>query len=396
MAAPQGMAAPQSGAAPAGEFGGWGRARTMSSDDYGRRQDQEDAREGPDGAAGVGPPARPARPHAETDPVAPKGGRLSSSRSHQHVAVINGDSAQAFKISEHKPLGQGSFGRVFLGVDSESGSFVAVKELTIDPSNTHDVMHCETLQNEVAMHQNLRHPHIVAYLGHKLSVDPAIRTMRLYVFLEYLAGGTLREFLKGYGGLGHPLLHKYVYQLLLGIGYLHSRSPRPIAHRDLKPSNILLDLHGALKISDFGCSKRVMLGTQDQGSFVGTLRYMAPEAFEESEPIGLPADIWAVGCVAAECTTAQEPWSAKKATNFMALCKLVCESSEVPELGSDCDDQMAQLILSCFARPTQQRPTAMQLLVHPAIRGVADSAAISSLAAKVGSEETWSAARSYV
>ncbi len=66
-------------------------------------------------------------------------------------------------------------------------------------------------------------------------------------------------------------------QVAEALEYAHTQG---VLHRDIKPSNLLLDRDGTTWITDFGLAK--LSGSEDltqSGSFVGTLRYMAPERF---------------------------------------------------------------------------------------------------------------------
>ena len=63
-----------------------------------------------------------------------------------------------------------------------------------------------------------------------------------------------------YENILEPIHKKYVlYQLLVGINYLHSLG---LIHRDLKPSNILLNSSCLAKICDFGLAR--LINTQNR------------------------------------------------------------------------------------------------------------------------------------
>jgi WD40 repeat protein/serine/threonine protein kinase len=67
-------------------------------------------------------------------------------------------------------------------------------------------------------------------------------------------------------------------QVASALDYAHAQG---ILHRDIKPANLLLDLRGTVWVTDFGLAKldddRNLTNT---GDVLGTLRYMAPEAFK--------------------------------------------------------------------------------------------------------------------
>ena len=68
-----------------------------------------------------------------------------------------------------------------------------------------------------------------------------------------------------------------LYQLLLGLHYLHSAR---LIHRDLKPSNLLLSQQCQLKICDFGLVRHLGSPQQEESSVmtegVATKWYRAP------------------------------------------------------------------------------------------------------------------------
>jgi serine/threonine protein kinase len=80
-------------------------------------------------------------------------------------------------------------------------------------------------------------------------------------------------------------------QVAGALEYAHKQG---ILHRDIKPSNLLLDTGGMVWVTDFGLAK-----ADDQenlthtGDILGTLRYMAPEAFEGRTDAR--SDVYALG-----------------------------------------------------------------------------------------------------
>lgn len=87
--------------------------------------------------------------------------------------------------------------------------------------------------------------------------------------------------------LAWPFRLRILYEIALGVNFLHNMNP-PLLHHDLKTQNILLDGEFHVKIADFGLSKwRQLSVSKGSGSkpteMGGTVIYMPPEKYEPSK-----------------------------------------------------------------------------------------------------------------
>jgi len=259
-------------------------------------------------------------------------------------------------------LGQGSLGRVYKALNQRTGEIFAVKEVRIDQKDEHDVKFQATLESEVAICQELKNPHIVSYLGHDY-LDSS-----LYIYLEYMSGGSMAQVLSQFGPLDESLIATYTKELLEGLVYLHTRE-QPVLHRDIKGANILVgcDCTGSrlqVKLSDFGCSKRIV---ETCNTMRGSIPWMAPEVIKQTG-YGLKADIWSFGCVLIEMGTAKHPWGTFD--NPIAAMRKIGMSEDLPPLPEGISDCCKDFISCCLQRDKTNRPTATALLSMPFVRDV--------------------------
>lgn len=130
-----------------------------------------------------------------------------------------------------------------------------------------------------------------------------------YFSLEFVDGGSLAAKVRD-KTLSPREAATIVEQLARTMSYAHSQG---VVHRDLKPENVLLALNGTPKISDFGLAKRVesVRDLTFPGAVIGTPSYMAPEqARGQSNAVGPPADIYALGAILYRLTTGRPPFQA--------------------------------------------------------------------------------------
>lgn len=196
-----------------------------------------------------------------------------------------------------RKLGQGAYGEVYLAKLKGSGKMVAIKCI---PKSKLNKRAQDNLVSEISILQKLRHPHIVRL------IDFSWDSERVYLFMEYCAGGDLSQFIRTKRHLPEQVVRHFLRQLALALQYLHKKN---IVHMDLKPQNILLTsgTNPILKVSDFGfaqCHKE----TVKTNELRGTLLYMAPEIY--CEGVYHPScDLWSVGVILYECIFGSAPYA---------------------------------------------------------------------------------------
>jgi len=249
-----------------------------------------------------------------------------------------------------KVIGQGAYGVVYHARCSTSGESFAVKVTKDSPE----------LRRELELYEQLDdHAHIVRFYGHE------VHDGQLYVFLEYMPEGSLKDKLREFGAFQESLCCASARQILLGLVYLHSKR---ILHRDLKCSNLLLDATGCVKISDFGCA-RWLCGDEQAKTLVGSPWWLAPEiisgsAYDEA------ADIWSFGCTNVELLTGHLPWAQQiTADNLLVAAHQVgkrAASGEQPLANEVCTSEDCRNFVwsCCLAVEPLARKSASELLQH--------------------------------
>ncbi|CAN6607398.1 putative serine/threonine-protein kinase YPL150W [Trichomonascus vanleenenianus] len=177
-----------------------------------------------------------------------------------------------------KQIGEGSFGKVYLGHHKFVKSRVVLKSTTKDHPH---------LVRELHHHRLFKHPHIAQL--YEIIVTESL----VWMVMEYCPGDELYSYLIKDGRLKLEEAKKMFSQLAGAVAYTHARN---CAHRDLKLENILLDKHRNVKLCDFGFTReynpRALLET-----VCGTCCYMAPEMLMHKKYSGEAIDVWSLGVI---------------------------------------------------------------------------------------------------
>ncbi len=280
-----------------------------------------------------------------------------------------------------RPIGEGSFGKVYAAVHPVIGKTAAVKVLAVEYATKPQFV--SRFVEEARAVNLIRHRHIVDIFGFGSLPDG-----RPYFVMELLEGVPLGDYLKQRGrlplGEAIPILHKVARALDAAHG-------AGIAHRDLKPDNVFLsfDEDGTCypKLLDFGIAK--LMGSAPAGhktatgTPMGTPLYMSPEQCK-GESVDHRTDIYAFGIVAYQVLTGRLPFD----VNSVAEIMMAHLSQEPPPMSTVAPDLPATLdgpVLQMLAKDPQDRPPriggAMEALVAAARQA---GAAVPSLVASDG------------
>lgn len=248
--------------------------------------------------------------------------------------------AEHYELKRH--LGQGSFGDVWLAHNLLADIDVAIKFY-----GTLDAKGLDDFRNEFKVAYKLRHPNLLN-INH-FDVFESYP----YLVMPYCANGSVTQHI---GKMPESEVWKFVLDVSGGLAFLHSQEP-PIVHQDIKPDNILITSDGRYVISDFGISRSFrtkMSRTNNNVSTSGTIAYMGPERFSEKPLVVLASDIWAFGMTLYELITGDVLWEG------MGGC-VQLSGARIPTSISGCSLEMSNLVTSCLAAETWNRPTAVQI-----------------------------------
>jgi serine/threonine protein kinase len=194
-----------------------------------------------------------------------------------------------YDIDSRTFLGNGAFGWVCQGRDTETNTLVAVK--FCKRQNTNSI---KTFDREVKTLQDASHRNIVRILDYETTPSFNI------IVLELCKCNLQEIFVSPSPPTDSE--HKFICELLEAVFHLHKKG---IVHRDIKPENILIQELATgefeVKLTDFGLSLRVpMDGTSGVTATAGagTRLWLAPEVYPDARGkarYSKPADCWSCG-----------------------------------------------------------------------------------------------------
>jgi serine/threonine protein kinase len=264
----------------------------------------------------------------------------------QHTFDRMGDTAvketleSKYAVQWRKPLGEGTFGNVYLAKDRKTGERLAVKKIPKKfTSNTNFQREMDAL---LYLRDNGGHPHIC---GLKENYD---ENDHYYLVLDLVSGGEMFDHLCAHGAYSEADAARLVREIASALSFLHGIG---IVHGDMKPENLMLSSEkatsSAIKIVDFGCAQVTvedapLLDSKSKGT-ANTPAYCPPEILDKnrkSDRIEPAFDMWALGVILYIMLTGVHPFDL---------------------YGNASDDEIESQILSRHTPPLRNSPMTAHL-----------------------------------
>jgi serine/threonine protein kinase len=195
-------------------------------------------------------------------------------------------------------LGRGGMAAVYLAEAPQLGRQVALKVLL--PGTAADPHTAARFLREVRMSAALDHPNLMPALG--LGEADGFR----FMVMPYLPGETLGDRMNR-GPIQPDEVLRLGADIARGLAAAHEFG---IVHRDLKPANVWLEADsGRARVFDFGLARPA--GEAERltaaGTFLGTLRYAAPEQALDAATADARSDLYSLGLILHEAATGRLP-----------------------------------------------------------------------------------------
>ncbi|MAQ15483.1 MAG: hypothetical protein CMN30_11895 [Sandaracinus sp.] len=274
-------------------------------------------------------------------------------------------------------IGEGGMGRVYEAYDETRGQMVAVKVMS--PKWANDDKARARFMREVEATKRIRHPNVVEVYGAGFCDEEQNRP---YLAMERLYGTSLWHYVhcpvQGHGPVDVPMAVDLMEQAAQALEATHEAG---VIHRDVKPENFLLTRgpndEPIIKLLDFGLVQ-VSFGEgpklTEEGTFVGTPEYMAPElAF--GHPASPRTDVYGLASAFYELVTGKMAFSGK--THFEIISKkqknrapTLSEGNGSLEFSPAMEDVIARA-LSRSPEKRQENPSALARELRRTLEGKA-------------------------
>lgn len=241
-------------------------------------------------------------------------------------------------------VGQGGMAKVYLGFDKVLNRDVAIKILQEEFNDNEQFLN--KFKREAQAAGKLSHPHIVNI--YDTGNDHDI----YYIVMEYVDGGTLKDYINAKGKLSYRESINYALAIASALGQAHKNN---IIHRDVKPQNILLTRAKRLpKVADFGIARAITSSTMTMvDETMGSVHYLSPEQARGGY-LDARSDLYSLGILLYEMVTGKLPFDSDSPV-AVALMQIQEDIVPLREIDSNAPKGLEVIIQNLTAKSPNDR-----------------------------------------
>ena len=256
-----------------------------------------------------------------------------------------------------KKLGTGARSTIFLALDEENGSTVALKRSIYEKPEDGRIF--EQITNEYKVSRIVQHPYL-RKCNKLIKIRKMLKVKELLLSMEMFEGETLEKFKSL--SLGDVLL---VFRMIAdGLNAMHQQG---YIHCDIKPNNILINESGAIRIIDLG-----------QGCKIGTIKpriqgtpdYIAPEQVKRKH-LDQRTDVFNLGATMYWALTGKNVLTLIPQSNDISATLSQRNFPAPHQLHRRIPLGVSKLVTDCVKEEPEKRPSSMaevisrlDLLIH--------------------------------
>ena len=251
-------------------------------------------------------------------------------------------------------LGQGGMGSVFTAEHTAMHRVVALKVMSKALLKNEDAI--ARFQREIRSAAALNHPNIVA------AYDADCVKDTYFLVMEYVAGNTMKEWVKAHGALPIEWSCECIWQAANGLQHAFERN---MVHRDIKSSNLLVvpdeaTAQPVVKILDMGLARfasetgRESGEITQTGQIMGSPDYIAPEQAKSAKDADIRADIFGLGCTLFELLTGRLPYLGDTVMEKL-MNRAIAPAPRVSSIRPDCPPALDEIVARMLERDPKRR-----------------------------------------
>jgi len=259
-----------------------------------------------------------------------------------------GDTLGRYRLSAK--LGEGGMGEVFRAEDITSGDSVAIKILNETAAQRPNAL--RRFQKEARLLASIDNPYVTRL------IEVNEQDNRHYMVMELVVGEDLNDRLQRDGKFAETEALQIIGDVAKALADAHERG---IIHRDIKPENILLtnDIvdgdHCGVKLTDFGIARQIQqsatLAMTQDGSMIGTPRYMSPEQCKACSDLSPQSDVYSLGITLFELLAGSTPFSSNDAMKLAAM-----HCFDAPPLVRQLNDELSPAVEELVGKMLAKKP----------------------------------------